>query len=178
MNTLDLFIFIPVALGLIFGLFRGFVKEVISLLAVVLALLAAEMFSPLFSGITGKLLDLSDKTANTVTYVLTFIITIITALLFFKLAEKLLSNISLGWLNSILGGFFGALKYAIIVSLFMNVFEALDSKFEFAKPETKTASVGYYPILKLAPFMWKQSKEVYNKNKREDEQSIQSDKNN
>lgn len=176
MNTFDLFIFIPLALGLIFGLFRGFVKEVISLLAVVLALLAAEMFSPLFSGVIGKLLNLSDKIANTATYVLVFIITIITALLFSKLAEKLLSNISFGSLNSILGGFFGALKYAIIVSLFMNVFEALDSKFEFAKPETKTASIGYYPILKLAPFMWKQSKEVYQKNKKEDGQAIQTDK--
>ena len=51
MNTFDLFIFIPIALGLIFGLFRGFVKEVVSLVAVVLAIVAAEMFSPAFTGI-------------------------------------------------------------------------------------------------------------------------------
>ena len=46
MNTFDLFILIPIALGLIFGLFKGFVKEVVSLAAVVLAIIAGAMMWP------------------------------------------------------------------------------------------------------------------------------------
>ena len=106
------------------------------------------------------------KPINNHTYKLfCFIITIIIALLVSRLADKLISSISLGWLNSLLGGVFGGLKFAIIISVLMNVFDALDTKFHFARPESKTESIGYYPVLKLAPSLWDQSKEAYQKSK-------------
>ncbi|HNX87877.1 MAG TPA: CvpA family protein [Paludibacteraceae bacterium] len=165
MNTFDLFIFIPITLGLIFGLFRGFVKEVVSLVAVILAIVAAEIFSSLFSDFLAGLFNVSNKVSATMAYVFVFIITIVIALLIARMAEKLISNISLGWLNSLLGGVFGALKFAFIISVLMNVFDAIDTKFHLAKPETKIESVGYYPVLKLAPSLWKHSKEAYQKSK-------------
>jgi len=162
MNTFDLFILIPIALGLIFGLFKGFVKEVVSLAAVVLAIIAAEMLSdsikPLIAGF-------SDKMAKTVSYILIFTLTILAALLISRLTDNLLSSISLGWLNSLLGGVFGALKIAIVVSVLMNVYDALDSKFGFANPEKKEASLSYYPILKLAPSLWEEAKKTIDKSK-------------
>ena len=57
------------------------------------------------------------------------------------------------------------MKFAIIISVLMNVFDALDTKFHFARPESKTESIGYYPVLKLAPSLWDQSKEAYQKSK-------------
>lgn len=165
MNTFDLFIFIPIALGLIFGLFKGFVKEVVSLLAIVLAIFVAEFLSGKFSPIVGNWFNLSEKMATTVSYTLIFIITVLLAFLISNLTDKLLKNISLGWLNGILGGVFGALKIAIIVSVLMNVFDALDSKFQFANQEKKEASLGYYPVLKLAPSLWKEAKMTYDENK-------------
>lgn len=167
MNTFDLFILIPIALGLIFGLFKGFVKEVVSLLAVVLAIFVAEMFSSAIAPLLGDFLNLSEKMAKTVSYILIFILTIVAALFISRLTDKLLSSISLGWLNSLLGGVFGALKIAIVVSVLMNGFDALDSRFNFANQEKKEASLSYYPILKLAPSLWKEAKKTYDKNKDE-----------
>ncbi|MHB9055924.1 MAG: CvpA family protein [Paludibacteraceae bacterium] len=165
MNTFDLFILIPIALGLIFGIFKGFVKEVVSLVGIVLAWLAAEMFSNAISPFMGSFFNLSEKMAKTTSYLLIFILTILAALLLSRLTDKLLHNISLGWLNSILGGFFGALKVAIVVSVMMNAFDALDSRFNFANPEKKQASLCYYPILKLAPSLWKETKRTYDKSR-------------
>jgi hypothetical protein len=45
------------------------------------------------------------------------------------------------------------------------VFDALDSKFQFADPDKKEASIGYYPVLKLAPTLWKEAKKTYQENK-------------
>lgn len=165
MNTFDLFIFIPIALGLIFGFFKGFVKEVISLIAVIAAIIFAEIFSRSVSPVAAEWFSLSSKTATTVSYVLIFILTIFVALLLSKIIDKGIKSVSLGWLNQLLGGVFGALKIAIVVSVCMNVFDALDSKFNFANPEKKEASIGYYPTLKLAPLLWKEAKKTYQENK-------------
>lgn len=172
MNTFDLFIFIPIALGLIFGLFKGFVKEVVSLLAVVAAILLAELLSGKFAPVVGSWFSLSDKMATTVSYTLIFIISVLLAFLFSNITSKVLKSISLGWLNSLLGGIFGALKFAIVVSVLMNVFDALDSKFEFAKQEKKEASIGYYPILKLAPSLWQEAKKTYDQNKTKHQEDV------
>ena len=165
MNTFDLFILIPIALGLIFGLFKGFVKEVVSLAAVVLAIIAAEMLSDSIKPLIAGFFDFSDKMAKTVSYILIFTLTILAALLISRLTDNLLSSISLGWLNSLLGGVFGALKIAIVVSVLMNVYDALDSKFGFANPEKKEDSLSYYPILKLAPSLWEEAKKTIDKSK-------------
>lgn len=63
------------------------------------------------------------------------------------------------------GGALGALKYAMIISVLMNVFDAVDTRFHLSKPEKKEASIGYVPILKLAPTLWKESKEFYEQQK-------------
>lgn len=165
MNVYDLFIFIPIALGLIFGIFKGFVKEVVSLLAVVAAILFAEFFSAQFAPILGKWFHLSEKIAITFSYTLVFILTIFGALLLSRMTDKVLRSVSLGWLNSMLGGLFGALKFAIVVSVMMNLFNALDSKFHFANPQKKEDSIGYFAVLKLAPGLWKESKETYEENR-------------
>jgi membrane protein required for colicin V production len=74
---------------------------------------------------------------------------------------------SLGGLNKFLGGLFGALKYALIVSVLLNVFDAMDSRFPLIKAKTKEESIGYKPLLKFAPKLWdetKKNKESENKN--------------
>ncbi len=69
---------------------------------------------------------------------------------------------SLGGLNKLLGGFFGGLKYALIVSVLLNVFDAIDSKFPIVEPETKSNSFGYKPMLKLAPALWDEAQHNIN----------------
>lgn len=165
MNTFDFIIFIPIIFGLIFGLFKGFVKELVSFLAIFVALLAAEIFTPIVMPLINVMFDFSEKIGKTVSYVLVFMTAIIVMFLLSKFTEKIISKIHLGWLNSLAGGAIGALKFALIISVLMNVFDALDSRFHFVKQEKKEASIAYIPILKLAPSLWSESKDIYQKQK-------------
>lgn len=168
MNSFDLFILIPIAAGLIFGFFKGFVREVISLLAVVGAIFVAELFSEKLTPYVAELFSLSSKMAKTGSYIVLFVGTIFIALMLSKVVERIFSGLHLKWLNSLLGGVFGALKIAIVASVVVNTFDALDSKFQFANPKNKATSIVYYPVMKLAPALWKEAKKTIEKNKLEE----------
>ena len=46
MNVLDIVLIAPVCLGLVFGLFKGLIKELMSLAAIVLGIVGARWFEP------------------------------------------------------------------------------------------------------------------------------------
>lgn len=158
MNTLDLIILIPIALGFVFGLFKGLIKELASLAAIVLGIFGAKMFAPSLSGFLINKFDFSEKTALPTAYLILFISIAIVLLLLAKTLDKIFDSIALGGLNKFLGGLFAALKYALIVSVLLNVFDALDSRFPIIKAKTKAESIGYKPIMKLAPTLWEETK--------------------
>jgi len=49
----------------------------------------------------------------------------------------------------------------------LNVFDALDTKFTLIKPKTKLESVGYKPLMKLAPSLWAETKTTKTLNSKE-----------
>lgn len=165
MNSFDLFILLPIGTGLMFGFFKGFVKEVVSLTAVIGGIFFAELFSSRFTPYVAEVFNLSDKMGKTASYVGLFLGFILMALMLSKVAEKIFRGLKLGWLNSLLGGLLGALKIAIVISVIVNVYDALDSKFNFAKQEKKEASMAYYPIMKLAPALWQEAKKTIDENR-------------
>ena len=158
MNTLDLIILIPITLGFVFGLFKGLVKELASLAAIVLGIFGAKMFAPAVSHFLINKFDFSAKTALPIAYLILFVPIAVVLLILAKTLDKIFDSIALGGLNKLLGGIFAALKYALIVSVLLNIFDALDSRFPILKSKTKTESIGYKPILKLAPVLWEETK--------------------
>jgi len=158
MSSLDLFIIIPIALGFIFGLFKGLVRELTSLAAIVLGIFGAKLLAPAVSSILIKSFDFSPKTAQPLSYLLIFISIAISMLMLAKMLDKMFESMSLGGLNKLFGGVFGALKYALIISVLLNVFDAVDSKFSILKKETKENSIAYKPLIKLGPALWEETK--------------------
>ena len=79
---------------------------------------------------------------------------------------------SLGGLNKFFGGLFGALKYALILSVLINVFNVVDDKFSIINPTTKSASFAYKPVLDLGPALWEEAKSYNTDKSKADEQLI------
>ena len=158
MHTLDLILLIPIALGFVFGLFKGLIKELTSLAAIVLGIYGAKLFAPVISDFLIHKFDFSTKTALPLSYLLLFAAIALGLLLLANMFDKLFDSMSLGGLNKFLGGLFGALKYALIVSVLLNVFDSLDSRFKIIKPTTKEESIGYKPLLKFGPTLWEETK--------------------
>ena len=162
MNSLDLFILIPIIAGFTFGLFKGLVKELTSLAAVVLGIYGAKFFSPWLVNVLVKNFDFSVKTAQPTAYFLLFIVIVVGLLFLSRIVDKVFESMSLGGLNKFFGGLFGALKYALILSVLINVFN----------PTTKSASFAYKPVLELGPALWEEAKSYNTDKSKADEQLI------
>lgn len=158
MNSLDLFLLIPITLGFIFGLFKGLIKELISLVAIIAGIYGAKLFAPLVSKILINTFAFSLATARPTAYIILFIAIGIGLLMAANAIDKIFDSLSLGGLNKLLGGVFGALKYALIVSVLLNVFDALDSRFNIVKHQTKENSIAYKPLMKFGPGLWEETK--------------------
>ncbi|MFT3752496.1 MAG: CvpA family protein [Paludibacter sp.] len=158
MNKLDLILLLPVALGFVFGLFKGLIKEITLLAAIVLGIYGAKLLAPFVSGWLVGSFHFSEKTAMPISYLLLFVGIAVGLLILAKSLEKVFDSMSLGGLNKLFGGVFGALKYALIVSVLLVVFDAVDSRFSIISPETKENSIAYKPLMKLAPTLWDEAK--------------------
>ena len=161
MNPIDTVIAISIGAGFVLGLFRGFVKEVIALVAIFLGIYGAKFLSPWFASVLINVFSVSEKMSQPLAYIILFLAIVIILLILAKMIDKLFEAASLGGLNRFLGGLFGGLKVALIVSVLLNVFDVFDAKLSIVKPETKEKSTFYKPLIKAAPQLWNEIKERY-----------------
>ena len=139
---------------LVYGLIRGVWKGLFSELAALLSLLAGIFVALKFSGYVGtklgKHVSWDPKYITITAFALTFIAVVVGIILLGKMFTKLAKFAMLGWLNRLLGGIFGFLKWALILSVSMNFFLKLNSTQLFAKQETLDNSLFFYPLLKVS----------------------------
>lgn len=172
MNTLDIIILIPIAVGFVFGLFRGLIKELIGLVAIFLGIYGAKFLSPWLSDILVSVFSFSAKTAQPVAYISLFIVIVVLMLIIARMLDKLFDAVSLGGLNRFLGGLFGAIKFALVVSVLINVMNALEEKFDIVENETINNSLLYKPVMKIAPDLWKEFREHYHESEKKPENAV------
>ena len=158
MNIIDILILIPIIYGLIRGLIKGLVHELTSLVAIVLGVVGARMWAPELMSQLSQMIELDPMVAQVISYCLVFFAVALSLNLLGRLLSKLLSAVSLGGVNKLLGAVFGAVKLALIVSVIVNLVEIIDVQFHFIKPETKSSSVCYEPVKRLASVAWEQVK--------------------
>lgn len=118
----DVAITTVVALSVVTGIFRGFVKELISLGVWVLAF----WFAMTYSHIAGSWFEpyIADKTASTaVGFVLVLVATLIAGAIINGIISHILHRSGLSGIDRILGGGFGFVRGVFIVSLLMLVFK-------------------------------------------------------
>lgn len=116
MNLPDICILIVIALSSIFGLSRGFIREVLALIAWVAAIYVARQYSPhlvpFFDGIT---------TNETARYVLAFAVlclaTLIVGAMVIKFMSRLISMAGLQMTDRLLGAVFGVARGVIIIAV-------------------------------------------------------------
>ena len=150
MESLDLVIVIMLALGAIVGFMKGFIKQVISMVGLIAGLLVARA---LF-GAVGEKLAVQVGTSVTFGQILAFfliwIIVPIGLSIVASVLTKVVSMAKLGFFNRWLGSGIGLIKYGLLVSMFINLIEFVDSNNQLIFAEKKQASVMYYPMQRFA----------------------------
>lgn len=154
MSSFDYILLTPVLIGLLRGLMRGFIKELMALISVAAGVLAAKFFAGAVQPVLTSVFSIPDTWALWLAYILLFFGVMVLCTLLRAVITKLIDSLDLGCLNRICGGVFGALKWALVVSVCLNLLMIVEDKFCIIKPEVKEQSVVYKPMLKLASVAW------------------------
>lgn len=151
---------IDVVLGalILFGLVRGFMKglfvEVASLVALVAGVYGAIHFSNFAADFLQAKVDWNEKTINITAFAITFVIIVLAIAMAGKALTKLANFAALGIINKFLGGVFGALKIALILSVVLNIFDKMNSTITFVDEENIDDTVLYEPVKDLVPMIF------------------------
>jgi membrane protein required for colicin V production len=154
MNVFD----IVIAALLIFGFYRGIMKgllvEVASLAALIIGVYGSIHFSYFISDYLKDKVSWSEEYISLAAFAGTFVLIIVVIALAGKLLTKLADFASLGVLNKILGGVFGALKIGLILSVVFIFFAKMNNTIPFVQKETLEKSILYAPVKKIALFIF------------------------
>ena len=146
MQTIDIIISVLLVVGLVIGLREGLVKQVAGLAGVIGGLLLGRMFYvPVGEWLTSAF-GMSVEAARVTAFILILIVVPLLCNLLAWCICKLLRAVSLNWVNRLLGGFVGVLKFALLAGAIIAGIELFDSRNILVSEEKKEASVLYYPI--------------------------------
>lgn len=151
MNTFDIIITGLLLFGFIRGLFKGFFLEVASFIALIAGIYGAIHFSYFIKDLLLPRVTWDEKYITLAAFAITFIAIVIVVTLIGKLFTKIADFASLGILNKLLGGIFGAIKIGFALSVILLIFGKLNNKIPFISQEQQESAVLYEPIKNLAP---------------------------
>ncbi|WP_121665953.1 CvpA family protein [Mesonia aquimarina] len=153
MNIIDIIIGIILLFGLVRGFMKGFIVELASLVALVLGIYGAINFSHFALDYLNDYVSWDQEYIKLAAFALTFLLIVILILILGKLLTKLAGLIALGIVNRILGGVFGTLKYAFIISVLLMLLNGFNKNISFLEDEKVENSVLYKPVETLAPMV-------------------------
>lgn len=151
MNTFDIIITGLLLFGFIRGLFKGLFLEIASFIALIAGIYGAIHFSYFVKDLLIPQVSWEEKYITLVSFAVTFMVIVIVVTLIGKLFTKIADFASLGILNKLLGGIFGALKTGFALSVILLIFSKLNNKIPFISQEQQESAVLYEPIKNLAP---------------------------
>jgi membrane protein required for colicin V production len=154
MNTFDIIIAALLLFGFIRGLFKGLFVEIASLISLIAGVYGAIHFSYFVANFLVNRVSWEEKYITIVSFAITFAIIVLVIALLGKLFTKIADFASLGLLNKLLGGVFGALKIAVILSVVLLVFTKLNNTTPFISEEQQEDSILYEPVKNLAPTLF------------------------
>ncbi|MFD0761670.1 CvpA family protein [Lutibacter aestuarii] len=154
MNTFDIIITAFLLFGFIRGFFKGLFVEIASLVSLIAGIYGAIHFSYFVGNFLASKVSWEEKYITIVSFAITFGIIVLIIALLGKLFTKMADFASLGLLNKLLGGVFGALKLGLILSVILLVFSKLNNTIPFISNTQQEASILYEPVKNLAPTLF------------------------
>ena len=151
MNVFDIVILIFLLFGFVKGIMKGLFVEIASLVALVGGIWGAIHFSYFIGDFLEESVTWSEKKISLAAFAITFVIIIVVVGLLGKFLTKLADLAALGLVNKILGGIFGFIKTALVLSIIFIFFHRLNATISFVDDETLEESVLYESVKSIAP---------------------------
>lgn len=154
MSTFDIIIASLLLFGFVRGLMKGLFVEVASLVALVAGVYGAIHFSYFLGDWLKNSVEWDEKYISLVAFAGTFVAILVIIALMGKILTKIADFASLGILNKLLGGVFGALKIGLILSVVFIFFGKMNDTIPFVSQESLDESILYKPVKKIAPMIF------------------------
>ena len=126
MNYFDLAILIIISFGILRGILKGLIIEVSSLISLYIGIVGSITYSEYLSKLIINYTKWNETTVNIFCFILIFIVIVWSIMLTAKLITKILKIAYLGLLNRIFGGLFGGVKWMIILSGIIIIYNSLN----------------------------------------------------
>ncbi len=148
---LDIVILIFIGIGLIRGLFIGFIRQAASLAGMLLAFFFAARFGgPVGAWLEG-LLGLPTWMATLAGFLVVFVLLELIVYFVARALERALGVLQMGFLNRLAGGILGGLTAAVVAGILLLV----GAFMQIPSEETRMGSVLYEPLIHLPAAAWR-----------------------
>ena len=154
MNYLDVIIAVPLLWGMYKGWKRGLIFEIAMIIGLILGIYIAFKFSSIFEGVVKKFVDSPSTVLPYISFFIVFILVIVVMILLAKFLEGILKASKLTPINQVAGAIFGTIKFALTVSVILAIIRPVDVRMGLFTVKTKTESVLYQPVLKIAHYLF------------------------
>lgn len=154
MNVLDIIVLVCLGYGLIRGLIKGFVVEIAGVIALFIGVLGAFKFASTFAQFIQHYIELNPKIVQGVSFLLLFIGIVYGISLLAKMITKTLQIAALGLINRLAGGLFGVIKWAVILSALLVIFNQIESVVSLIPEAYVEESVAYPFFVELGTFLF------------------------
>lgn len=154
MNYIDLVLGIILVLAAIQGFRKGFIVEAASLAALVLGIWGAIKFSDWTADFITRKFNYHSEYLSIIAFILVFIGIVVLISLLGKVLDNVVKAVALGFLNRLAGIIFGVLKVAVILSIFLLLFDAVDENVHLLPAKQKAESKVYTPMKQLVPTLF------------------------
>lgn len=165
MNWLDILIIVCVAIGLIKGLFDGFIKQVVSFVALVVAILFAGQVAVLIRAFLSGLLgqnSISPPILTGFSYLFAFVLIIILIVLLGKIVSFAIKMTPAKPLNIMLGGLIGACFWILSLSIVFNILGSINKDLKVIPKQIQQNSVFYSKVKNVVPIVYPYIKDYFN----------------
>jgi len=154
MNYIDLILGIILIFAAIQGFRKGFIVEAASLAALILGIWGGIKFSDWTAGFITNTTGYKSDHLSTIAFIVTFIGIVIVIHILGKVLDNVVKAVALGFLNRLAGIIFGVLKVAVILSIFLLLFDSVDENVHLLPAGQKAESKVYGPMKQLVPTLF------------------------
>lgn len=153
-NTFDIIISIILAATLLWGGYKGAIKQIASLCGVVFGIIAGRLYCEPLGNWMKSFFGMSDYLIPAIPFFLLFLGVLIAFTVAGKLLDEFFSVAGIGWFNRCMGALLSVSKWVLILSVAMNIGEMIGVQGleDFSKKRKESRL--YSPIKEAAPSLF------------------------
>lgn len=147
MSIFDIVVIILLVPAIFSGYTKGFISQIFSIIAIVVSIWSSVHFADqLCDYLKDTLMQDNPVLLKIIAFVIILVLVSLVLVIIGKIIEKFLKIIMLGWLNKLLGIIFSLIKWALILSLLIGVFNNINHTMNLFSAEQLNECIFYKPL--------------------------------